>query len=233
MVTTRRTIIDDDRQGGYTTTVNRAAPVFNFSNRAPRADVSGYTEYEIDRIDAMQRQQRQAPEITEMPVRRSQQAPRRVYSEEDLMPSIQTMQTAKTGKLKQASVARRIGREPNEKIKGTRKPLSENAKLLIGVYVAIAFIALVLIIATGIAVNRSSDRAAAREAERSGLQTEVTAQQQQIAYFTPMPASADYEPVNDAEVIAFAVKPLSERTVYTAQSNWFDRICDFFSGLWS
>ena len=231
MLTTKRTITDDDRQGGYTTTVNRPAAVFNFSeSRAPRADVTGYSEYERDRIDSM-RGYAPAVSRTEIPYAEPNVKPRRVYSEEDLMPSIRTMQAAKAGKSKQAAVAKRIEREPaRERVSGEKRVLSQNAKLLIAVYAVIVFIALVLIIASGIAVNRKADNAAQLEREAAAAQTEVAAQNETIAYFVP--AADGYEPIDDAEAVTFAVKPLGEKTEYKAQTNFFDRLCDFFSWLW-
>ena len=232
MLTAKRTILDDDRQGGYTTTVNRPAAGFNFSeSRAPRADVSGgCTEYERDRIDAM-RAYPSAGAGTETAYTQRTAKPRRAYTEEELMPSIETMQTAKASRAKRASVARRIEIEPDvSRENGEKKGLSQNAKLLIAVYAVIVFIALVLIIASGIAVNKQADKASKLEGQASALQAEVTAQAYFIANTNP---SADgYEPIDGSGAVAFAVKPLSEKTEYKAQTNAFDRFCDFFSWLW-
>lgn len=231
MLTTKRVITDDDRQGGYTTTVNRAAPVFNFDNRTPRADVSEYSEYETERLEEMRRR---APvsSRTEIPfadrtVRSYPEPRRRAYSEEDLMPSIQTMQTARTGRQGRV-VAKKIEREPAETGK---KALSQNAKLLIAVYAIIVFIALVLIIASGIAANREADKVADLEGGKAVLETQVSAQNETKAYFTVTVPADSYEPVNDADIKIFDVKPMSAAVVYKAQTNWFDKICDFFSRL--
>ena len=231
MLTTKRTITDDDRQGGYTTTVNRPAPVFNFgSSRAPRADVSEYSEYEMDRIDTMRTQNRAVE--TEVPVRRSS-APRRAYSEEDLMPSIQTMEAAKTGRMGRESAVKRFGKkQPAEKVKVERKHLSQNAKMLIAVYAVIAVIALVLIIATSVVVSNKADKVSKLENEKGKLENTVSAQTVTIYTHTPIISPDDYEPANDNMAISFPVKQLSEKTEYKAQSNFFDRFIDFFSWLW-
>lgn len=244
MLTTKRIITDDDRQGGYTTTVSRSAPVFNFDDRrAPRADLTEYTEYERDRLEAMRMRapagsRTEAPfterTVRQSPVPRQSPAPRRAYSEEDLMPSIRTMETVKTGRAGQSATARKTERTEKQSASAAqtgRKPLSQNAKLLIAVYAVIVFIALVLIIATGVAANKRADENADLENKIGAAQTEVTALNETIAYYTPSPASEDYEPVNDADVKTFAVIPLGEKTEYKEQTNWFDKICDFFSRL--
>ena len=245
MLTTKRVITDDDRQGGYTTTLDERAPVFNFSSRAPQPQgrTAEYSDYELERIEAM-RTRAPVGARTETPfqdrtVRRgpyTPAAPGRTYSEEDLMPSIQTMRSVSgVSKAKKAAVAKRIERDTvkSEKAENAaeKKGLSQNAKLLIAVYAVIVFIALVLIIASGVAVGRQADKVQDLAGDAAKIQSEVLAQEQQIVYFTPAVPSADYVPADDANAKTFVVKPLSEQTEYKAQTNAFDKFLDFFSWL--
>lgn len=234
MLTTKRVITDDDRQGGYTTTVNRAAPVFNFDNRTPRADVSEYSEYEAERLEVMRNRAAAAEPRTEVFTDRTARrypAPRRTYSEEDLMPSIQTMQTVRTGRQGRAPAAKRIERTAAVGDRTEKRALSYNAKLLIAVYAIIVFIALVLIIASAVASNKEADRLRDLERQGAALGVEVALQNETIAYYIPDPTEGEYVPAADGGVISIPVKPLGEKTEYKKQSNLFDIICDFFSRL--
>ncbi len=255
MLTTKRIITDDDRQGGYATTAvrNTASSARGddrygryedrYENRVPRSSRTEFTEYERDRLDAMRMRAPQGSRY-EQPftervdraertttVSRPAQAPapsRRTYSEEDLMPSIRTMQSVKTGKSRQSSSAKRMDRAESPE----RRPLSQNAKLLIAVYAIIVFIALVLIIASGIAANRQADKNAELENSKGALQAEVTViRNETTAYYTPNLPVDTYEPAADSEVVSFTVSPLSDKVTYEPQTNVFDKICDFFSRL--
>ena len=253
MLTTKRIVTDDDRQGGYTTTVSRSEPAqqpryserYDYNrDRAPRSSMTEFTEYERDRLEAMRMRAPQGSRMeapfesraatVERPSHSSSYTAaqtRRRYSEEDLMPSIMTMQSIKAGKSKQSSATKKFERNTAAAENTERKPLSQNAKLLIAVYAVIVFIALVLIIATGIASNRQADKNAQLENDKAAIQTEVAVQNSDIAYYTPAPVSEDYVSVNDSEVTSFSVKQLSNETSYEPQTNFFDRVLDFFNNL--
>jgi hypothetical protein len=172
------------------------------------------------------------------PERTSEERARR-YADEDLMPTIRTMETIRKrapvrGRVKEGTSSRTGEQAGTEKEEGSKRKLAFSTKLMIGVYAVILVLAVVLIIATAVASSRRADNVAELTGQLAGYEAELAAQESEISGYLNMdggnPALADYRDANLADAPSIALKPLQEEQTYEGGTNWFDKLCRFLSG---
>jgi hypothetical protein len=185
------------------------------------SDDDRYTEYRDDRVQTTDRE----TYIPNEPMEGEREEPAvRRYTNEDLMPMYRTMRLKDTSADREKEKSRKY--EPAKSGK-----LSATAKMMIAVYALILVIAVVLIIATSVAAANKANKAAALEAQSAALQTQIVMQEDQIAALQNPSASdprlAGY--TDAASTVSISLKPVQAETAYSAETNWFNNLCNLFS----
>lgn len=245
MVTTRRKIVtEEDRFGGYAARpVLRVTPVenevkeenaeketvrtFSFDERfAP--SVSPWEKKEV----APEPRKAVAPPVIEYSTRpytgietysepkhitvRHEKAAKR--ESEDIMPSIKTRAYAEDAKEKAA-----------------RAKMSSRTKVYLGIYLTVAAVLAILVIATGLAVSNINGTADRLQSEIAAQNEILVAQNAEIMRLTDTDRITGAAVNNGMEKVDNATKvdllPVSEPTRYEGRTNWFDRFCDWLSNL--
>lgn len=250
MITTKRQIRrDSDRFGGYygTETESNGIPLISdyegitnlepiaepirntgssmlVSDDIPPAPQQLYTTLETERQAAPA----PAPAYKPLPERPQKQVP---HDKEDLLPTVKTRAYAKEQPAEdiQNSTER-------ETAKHSRNSLDARTKIMLCVYVIIALVLAIAVIATGISISGTAAKADAVAKSVAQKQQIITQQQQEIALLQDADAICGKAMQNgmvEAGEPAFSVSNV-ETVGYpeaTERTDGFDEFCDWLSGV--
>lgn len=250
MVTSRRHVVNEqDRYGGYS-----KQPMSRISiDDSIDTSNDSYSTYNNERIDngysaRIQNSSRRAAE-KEQPVipepiqystnrmiypktaefvgtsvgisRRKKTAKREA---EDLMPSI------KTRKLLQEN----IELEQRVRTKGQTKVQGKTKAVLVA-YIAVVMVIAVVVIATGIAIsgaNLSIGQLESKIADKNSIITTQQGELDRLSDSTTLTGLAtDLGMVKTDNVREMELVPVTDPIVYEKKTNWFDKFCDWLSGI--
>ena len=241
MVTFRRRVLtEQDHYGGYaasrTTTVapverEEAYRTFSFDEHiAPVATEEVRTEAPVQ----TRREEALAP--TQV---RSTEQPVIEYSRRPYVASPQEVAPAPTRQEKKAQQRREvmfnIHQPAPAEVEEPRAKVSNRMKVYLGIYLTVAAVLAVLVIATGLAVSNIS-------ADADRLQSAITAQNEVLAAqnaeilrltdidrITGSAVNKGMQKVENATQVDLL--PVTDPMVYQGRTNWFDRFCDWLSKL--
>lgn len=249
MISSRRTVeTEQDHYGGYgmqprmsRVPVERETPVrtFSFDDRfAPSV-----TEDE-ERAEAVT-QSRRAELYAPTEVRKAQQPPvieystRPYTSAETYMPTqhvaVRHEKSAKRDREELMPSIRQHAEAAEAEEAQARVKLSSRAKVYLGVYLTVAAVLAVLVIATGLAVSNINGTADRLESQIAAQNEVLAAQNAEILRLTDTDRITGAAVNNGMQKVENATKvellPVSEPMVYEGRTNWFDRFCDWLSNL--
>ncbi|MDE7395118.1 MAG: hypothetical protein K2M95_03230 [Clostridiales bacterium] len=249
MVSSRRRVVtEQDRYGGFgvqpmvsRAPVEKEEPVhtFSFDDRfAPSVDVRE------ERAEAVT-QSRRADLYAPTEVRQAQQPPVIEYSTrpytglETYTPTQRvTVRHEKAAKREREelmpSIKQRVEAAEAEEVQ-TRVKLSSRTKVYLGIYLTVAAILAVLVIATGLAVSNINGTADRLQSQIAAQNEVLAAQNAEILRLTDTDRITGAAVNNGMQKVENATKvellPVSEPMVYEGRTNWFDRFCDWLSNL--
>ncbi len=140
---------------------------------------------------------------------------------EDVMPSIRTHDAA----------------ERHEETEPDRSAglLSTRTKVMLAIYVAVAVVLAAIVIATGIALSSSTASVASLEAQVAARNATIAEQTSQILALeddTLLSGMATEQGMSHvSSVTEFELLPVEDAPAVTANTNWFDRFCDWLSKI--
>ena len=231
----RKVLTEEDRYGGYAT-----GPVAT-TLQAPEEKEETYHTFSFDTrfVPTTDEVKTEAP-VETVPTRSVEQPvieySRRPYTVAPPQPSAPATvrQEKKTPRkevmfeIRQPVPAEAEQAEPRAKVTG-------RMKVYLGIYLAVAAVLAVLVIATGLAVSNIS-------ADADRLQSEITMQNEVLAAqnaeilrltdidrITGKAVNNGMQKMENAKEVDLL--PVSDPMVYEGRTNWFDRFCDWLSKI--
>lgn len=162
-----------------------------------------------------------APQTVERP----KQERRQNYAQEDLMPSIITMNVIKDREEKRTAATAK----PEKK-----SALDTRTKVMVALYIALVAILAITIIITGLAVSKANNRVNALESTKGEIVSTINEQIGKLSIISDEAiiesrAVSELDMVNGGEVTKITLVPVREKLV--VETNWFSEICDWISSI--
>lgn len=237
MVKSRRSVIDEkDRYGGF-------IPRADVATRPVQVDldIDPDAELSFSRPVRSATTERPAPRQSESPysnadysaVPRLKPASRRkrrtvARETEDIMPSIKTQAYM-------TEIPREEEQIEEKETKQEKPLLNVKSKALLVVYIAAAVILATVVMITGISLSRANARVSALEGAIDGRNAVIAEQVAELgllendATLTGLATELGMTHVSTATEIELL--PPVEPVEYAPRTNWFDKFCDWISGL--
>ncbi len=208
-----------DRRPAFSSYNEPAAPVFNDNYQK-----SQYSLYEKsgNTTTAYPDSDYSSQTYVEPPIKNNRV---RDISGEDLMPSIKTMKLI--DEQKAAKPAKRVV---------TRLNLDKRGKVMVALYALFVTVLLVAIIISGVMVSNASKRVSALSSQAEQQQEVIADQNTQLKVLeneSVIRSEAEKLGFVDGgeEITQIKTVEFQEPTTYAPVTNWFDKICDWLSGL--